>query len=177
MFDDQHNMWTNVFASVYACSSQDAKVTWTKALRKATPQKKTLWRSNEDQQIIVLPLADCAAEKHRTVRCHTPDCPVHHGTVAQRLVLGALVGRSHRTIWCDVWTVRCKRLQRQRWPAVSDPMARCTGQGHRTIWCAAESSSFSPTTSFVLESINTTPIGHSKVWEPKQHTKSYSRHF
>jgi hypothetical protein len=25
VFDDQHNLWTNVFASV--CSSQDAKVT------------------------------------------------------------------------------------------------------------------------------------------------------
>jgi hypothetical protein len=42
VFDDQHNLWTNVFASVYVCSSQDAKVTWTKALREATPQKKTL---------------------------------------------------------------------------------------------------------------------------------------
>jgi histidyl-tRNA synthetase len=34
VFDDQHNLWTNVFASIYDCSSQDAKVTWTKALRK-----------------------------------------------------------------------------------------------------------------------------------------------
>jgi hypothetical protein len=42
VFDDQHNMCTNVFASVYVCSSQDAKVTWTKALRKAIPQKNTL---------------------------------------------------------------------------------------------------------------------------------------
>jgi hypothetical protein len=25
---------------------------------------------------------------HRTVRCHTPDCPVHQETVAQRLVPG-----------------------------------------------------------------------------------------
>jgi hypothetical protein len=45
VFDDQHNLWTNVFASAYVCSSHDAKVTWTKALRKTTPQKKTLWRS------------------------------------------------------------------------------------------------------------------------------------
>jgi hypothetical protein len=30
------------FACVCVCSSQDTKVTWTKALRKATPQKKTL---------------------------------------------------------------------------------------------------------------------------------------
>jgi hypothetical protein len=42
VFDDQHNMWTNVFASVYVCSSQDVKVTWTKEMRKATPQKKAL---------------------------------------------------------------------------------------------------------------------------------------
>jgi hypothetical protein len=42
VFDDQHNLWTNVFGSVYVCSSQDAKVTWTKAMRKAMPQKKTL---------------------------------------------------------------------------------------------------------------------------------------
>jgi hypothetical protein len=34
VFDDQHNMWTNVFASVCVCSSLDAKVTWTEALRK-----------------------------------------------------------------------------------------------------------------------------------------------
>jgi hypothetical protein len=32
--DDQHNLWTNMFASVCICSSQGAKVTWTKALRK-----------------------------------------------------------------------------------------------------------------------------------------------
>jgi hypothetical protein len=42
VFDDQNNLWTNMFARVCVCSSQDAKVTWTKALRKATPQKKTL---------------------------------------------------------------------------------------------------------------------------------------
>jgi hypothetical protein len=27
VFDDQHNLWTNVFVSVSVCSSQDAKVT------------------------------------------------------------------------------------------------------------------------------------------------------
>jgi hypothetical protein len=42
VFDDQHNLWTNVFAGIYVCSSHDVKVTWTKALRKATPQNKTL---------------------------------------------------------------------------------------------------------------------------------------
>jgi hypothetical protein len=34
VFDDQHNLWTNVFASVYVCSSEDAKLFWTKAMRK-----------------------------------------------------------------------------------------------------------------------------------------------
>jgi hypothetical protein len=42
VFDDQHNLWTNVNTSVCVCSSQDAKVTWTKALSKETTQKKTL---------------------------------------------------------------------------------------------------------------------------------------
>jgi hypothetical protein len=40
VFDDQHNLWTNVLASVCVCSSPDAKVIWTKVIRKATPQKK-----------------------------------------------------------------------------------------------------------------------------------------
>jgi hypothetical protein len=34
VFDDQHNLWTSVFANVCICSSNDAKVTWTKTLRK-----------------------------------------------------------------------------------------------------------------------------------------------
>jgi hypothetical protein len=29
---------------------------------------------------------------HETVRCHTRDCPVHQGTVAQRLVPGGTGG-------------------------------------------------------------------------------------
>jgi hypothetical protein len=71
VFDDQHNMWTNVFASVYDCSSHDAKVTWTKTLRKATPQNKTLRKSQvknnkyqekSKKQRKVLPLADCPVE-------------------------------------------------------------------------------------------------------------------
>jgi hypothetical protein len=41
VFEDQHNLWTNVFASVCICSSQDAKVTLTKELSKQH-LKKTL---------------------------------------------------------------------------------------------------------------------------------------
>jgi hypothetical protein len=44
VFDEQHNLWTNVFVSVCVCSSHNAKVTWT-TLRKETPQK----RHYEDQ--------------------------------------------------------------------------------------------------------------------------------
>jgi hypothetical protein len=45
------------------------KLTWIKTLKKATPQKKTLRRSSEVQEKIKCCL--------RTVRCLTPDCPVH----------------------------------------------------------------------------------------------------
>jgi hypothetical protein len=77
-----------VIASVCVYSSQDAKVTWTKTLRKVTPQKKTLRRLRK-----VLEEKECCL---RTVCARsiglsggTPDCPVPHaglsgapGTVA-----------------------------------------------------------------------------------------------
>jgi hypothetical protein len=42
----------------------------------------------------VLSLADCPAKEYRTVRCHTPNCPVPQGTVAQRLVPGGTGGEN-----------------------------------------------------------------------------------
>jgi hypothetical protein len=49
--------------------------------------------TSEDQRISskVQETKKCVATGHRTVRCHTPDCPVHQGTVAQRLVPGGTV--------------------------------------------------------------------------------------
>jgi hypothetical protein len=44
-----------------------------------------------------------------------------------------------------------------------------------TIWCAHRQQT-SPTATIWLVAINTTPTGHFKVWEPKQHSKSYSWH-
>jgi hypothetical protein len=44
---------------------------------------------------------------------------------------------------------------------------------HRTVWCAHRQQP-SPTATIWLVAINTTPTGHFKVWEPKQHSKSYS---
>jgi hypothetical protein len=42
---------------------------------------------------------------------------------------------------------------------------------HRTVWCAHRQQP-SPTATIWLVAINTTPTGHFKVWEPKQHSKS-----
>jgi hypothetical protein len=46
---------------------------------------------------------------------------------------------------------------------------------HRTVRCAHRPQP-SPTTTIWLVTINTTPTGHFKVWEPKQHSKSSSWH-
>jgi hypothetical protein len=46
---------------------------------------------------------------------------------------------------------------------------------HRTVRCAHRQQP-SPTATFGLLAINTTPTGHFKVWEPKQHSKSFSLH-
>jgi hypothetical protein len=182
------------FSSVYVCSSQDARITWTKELRKATPQKKTLRRSRKVQERRRVLPANCLCVEHRTVRWHTglsgantPDCPVHQGTAAQRLVPGGTRREDHRTVRCEVRTVRCGKTAALM-VTCSDKVpdratARHTGQAtvrcpvhHRTVRCAAENCSFSPSATIVLGAINTPPTGHSQVWEPKQHTKAYSRH-
>jgi predicted secreted Zn-dependent protease len=66
-----------VFASVYVYSSQDAKVTWTKALRKATLKRRhyedhkkiNKYQAKSMKQRIVLP--------QHTIQLRAPDCPVH----------------------------------------------------------------------------------------------------
>jgi hypothetical protein len=58
--------------------------------------------TSEDQRISskVQETKKCAASGglsgrgHRTIRCHTLDCLVHQGTVAQRLVPGGTVEKS-----------------------------------------------------------------------------------
>jgi hypothetical protein len=156
-------------------------------LRKATPQKKTLKRSKKSPS--VLP-ADCLCVEHRTVRghtelsgAHTPDCPVHQGTAAQRLVLGGTRREDHRTVRCEDRTVWCGKPVAPMVTCSDRATARRTGQAtvrcpvhHRTIRCAAGRSSFSPMALFVLGAINTPPTGHFQVWEPKRHNKAHSRH-
>jgi hypothetical protein len=51
LIDDQQNLWTNVFASVCICSSQDAKVTWTKALSKQHSKEDTMKTISEYQEV------------------------------------------------------------------------------------------------------------------------------
>jgi hypothetical protein len=46
---------------------------------------------------------------------------------------------------------------------------------HRTVRCAHRQQP-SPTATIWLVAINTTPSDHFKLWEPKQHFKSYSWH-
>jgi hypothetical protein len=107
---------------------------------------------------------------------HTPDCPVHQGTAAQWLVLGGTRREDHRTIRCGnpaTPTVTCSDRATTR--RTGQATVRCPVH-HRTVRCATESNSFSPTALFVLGAINTPPTGHFHVWEPKRHTKSYSRH-
>jgi hypothetical protein len=90
---------------------------------------------------------------------HTPECPVHQGTAAQRLLPGGTRREDHRTVRCGkptAPTVTCSDRGSDR------ATARRTGQAtvrypvhHRTVRCAAESSNFSPTSTIVLGAINT----------------------
>jgi hypothetical protein len=145
-------------------------------LRKATPQKKTLRRSKKSPR-----MKTCVA--YGLSGAHTSDSPVHQGTAAQRLVLGGNQREDHRTIWCEDRTIQCGKLVAPTVTCSNRATARRTGQAtvrcpvhHRTVRCAVESSSFSPTTLFVLGAINTPPTGHFQWWEPKRHSKAYSRH-
>jgi hypothetical protein len=113
------------FSSVYVCSSQDARITWTQELRKATSQKKTLRRSRKVQERRRVLPADCLCVEHRTVRwhtglsgAHTPDCPVHQGTAAQRLVPGGTWREDHRSVRWHTGLSGVESLRRQRSPAL-----------------------------------------------------------
>jgi hypothetical protein len=164
---------------------------------------------------------------HRTVRCATGLCPVHHRIVSgapgkndfKLVTFGKIRGRSaiiHRTVRCasgatvicaqrstlqskqcksDVRaavrgapdcpvshrTVRCHmRTKTSNGRPAPSPNGRMpwrhTGHcpvAHRTVRCAHRQQT-SLTATILLVAINTTPTGHFKVWEPKQHSKSFS---
>jgi hypothetical protein len=119
----------------------------------------------------------------------TPDCPVPHARLsgAPRNSSPTTSSRWHwwreatelSGVTSGLSSVKACNANGYLWCQIQRLGApdRGTPVTHQTVWCAAESSSFSPTTRNVLGPINTTPTGHSKVWEPKQHTKAYCRHF
>jgi hypothetical protein len=137
-------------------------------LRKATPQKKTLRRFKKSPSVL---LRTVCAKAHRTVRwhtglsgAHTPDCPVHQGTPAQRLVPGGTRREDHRTVRCEHQTVRCGKAcgatvtcsDRATTRRTEQATVRCPVH-HRTVRCAAENCSFSPTARMELGPIYTPP--------------------
>jgi hypothetical protein len=137
---------------------------------------------------------------HRTVHSTCPVCTgLSGGTTRQ----SARRGRSQALSGCSIvlsggapdsrhQTVRCALDRRQR----SDPTVDCYScqrsadvacTGHSTVavrWCTGLSGA--PDDRKLLLSVqrlvwgveaNTTPTGHSLVWEPKQHTKTHSAYF
>jgi hypothetical protein len=151
-----------VFASVCVCSSQDANVTWTKTLRKATPQKKTLLRSSEVQEKKgVLPATVCA--RSTGLSGGTPNCLVPHAGLSS--APGTVVLTASSRWHCGEKTTGLfgvesglsgvKSLQRQRSPAVAGQRLGAPDNEQCIVRCAAESSSFSPTARIVLGAINT----------------------
>jgi hypothetical protein len=138
---------------------------------------------------------DCSTIIHRT-------CPVYTGlsgvTAGQRLLrrqwlpAGAINARqraqrsgtpmlAHQTPYstCLVRNRTSRRAQRQNSNG-RNPDGLVTWLSHRTCPVCTRLSGapcdrqLSPTARFWLVAINTTPTGHFKVWEPKQHSKSYS---
>jgi hypothetical protein len=127
-------------------------------------------------------------------------CPVYTGlsgvTAGQRLLqaptatCGAFIARqhaqssgtreqAHRTLYssCPVRHRTSRRAQCQNSNG-RNPNGRVTWLSHRTcpvctgLSGAPSNRQPSPTARFWLVAINTTPTGHLKVWEPKQHSKS-----
>jgi hypothetical protein len=95
-----------------------------------------------------------------------PDCPVRHWTVRCHMRTKPPTVDQLQP-WRTGW--RGGSPDTIRWRTGHCPMA------HRTVWCAHRQQT-SPTAIFCLVAINTTPTGHFKVWESKQHFKSSSWH-
>jgi hypothetical protein len=122
---------------------------------------------------------------------HTPDCPVHQGISAQRLVPGGTRREDHRTVWCEHQTVRCEKPTVPTVTCSDRATARRSGQAtmrclvhHRNVRCTTGLSGVPQRTAAFLQRLFWSwglyilhPTGHLKVWEPKQHAKPYSAHF
>jgi hypothetical protein len=87
-------IWTNAFASIFVCSSQDAKRIRLRLCGCNTSKEDIKNTISEDQQVSskfqdmknLLPLVERPAESTGLFGATPPDCLVHQGTVAQQLV-------------------------------------------------------------------------------------------
>jgi hypothetical protein len=125
VFDEQHNLLTNVFSSVCIYSLEDAKVTWTKALKNNTWKEDIKKTICEDQQLSskvqdmkkVLALADRPTEStglsgapgnNPTTSSwwhyggEPPDCPVWHQPVRCK----ADIANDHLPTWEEAGLTR-----------------------------------------------------------------------
>jgi hypothetical protein len=117
---------------------------------------------------------------HRTVRCGTGQSTQRgHRQALSGCSTGLSGGSAPDRQQRSDPTVDCYRRQRSADVA-------CTG--HCTVdvrWCTGLSGAPDDRKLLLcvqrlvwgVEAINTTPTGHSQVWEPKQHTKTYSAYF
>jgi hypothetical protein len=123
-------------------------------LRKATPQKKTLRGSKKSPSVL---LRTICARSTGLSGAHTPDCPVHQGTPAQRLVPGGTRRKDHRIVRCGkpaAPTVTCSDRATAR--RTGQTTVRCPVH-HWTVRCVAENCSFSLTAILELGPIYTSP--------------------
>jgi hypothetical protein len=153
-------------------------------LRKATPQKKTLKKIQEkSKNEYVCCLRTVCAWSTGLSGAHTPDCLVHQEPQPQRLVLGGTWREDHRTVQCEHRTIRCEKVCAPTVTCSDRPTARRTGQGtvrcpvhHRTIQCDRRKQQLSSNGYNCVGGYKYTPTDHFHVWDPKRHTKAYSRH-
>jgi hypothetical protein len=108
---------------------------------------------------------------HRTVRCTSGATAI----CAQRSTLQSeqYCGRSQSSGQRGTGLSGATRGQSLQRLTSSKPQQQDDVAAHRTVRCVLRQHT-SPTASFWLVAINTTPTGHFKVWEPKQHSKSSS---
>jgi hypothetical protein len=130
------------------------------------------------------------------LRYNSPDCLVYHRTIQCASGATAICAQ-----WSTLTDEQCSTVTRQKSEQkvrgapdcpvphedkasngrpTSSPNNRMTWRRtghcsvvHRTVLCAHRQQT-SPTATFWLVAINTTPTGHFIGWEPKQHSKSYS---
>jgi hypothetical protein len=152
-------------------------------------------RCTRDRSLRTLQLRVSKAQ----LRYNSPDCLVHHQTV--RCASGATAICTQRSTLQSEQCNSDVRAEGQRGTGLScvapdcpvphedkasngrpapSPNGRLTWRrtgrcpvAHRTVQCVHRQQP-SPTATIWLVAINTTPTGHFKVWELKQHSKSYS---